>query len=148
MNGLYRLFQLFQQYVSNIASARAPIYAFLGFLKPVLGTILFLSHWLLSHITIVETMDSSERKFESCRNDHHQSLERILGEPGIEPATSCSPVLQSEQRGSANGCKYFMKFLSVRFFLQQDLVISLELVGVCWKLCMRQIIILLLKEET
>ena len=87
LNDLYRLFQ---QYISNIASASAPIDAFLGCLKPVLGTILFLSHWLLSHITIVETMDSSERKFESCRNDYHQSLERILGEPGIEPATSCS----------------------------------------------------------
>ena len=87
MNGLYRLFQ---QYVSNIPSASAPIDAFLEFLKPVLGTILFVNHWLLSHITIVETMDSSERKFKSCRNDYHQSLERILGEPGIEPETSCS----------------------------------------------------------
>ena len=87
MNGLYRLFQ---QYVGNIASASAPIDAFLEFLKAVLGTILFLSHWLLSHITIVETMDSSERKFESCRNDYQQSLERMLGEPGIEPAISCS----------------------------------------------------------
>ena len=98
MNGLYCLFQ---KYVSNIAPASAPIDAFLEFLKPVLSTILFLSHWLLSHIAIVKTMDSSERKFESCRNDYHQSLERILGEPGIEPSTSCSPVLQSEQRGSA-----------------------------------------------
>ena len=97
MNGLYCLFQ---QYVSNIASASAAIDAFLEFLKPVLGTILFLSHWLLSHITIVETMVSSERKYESCCNDYHQSLERILGKPWIEPVT-CSPVLQSEQRGSA-----------------------------------------------
>ena len=72
MNGLYRLFQ---QYVSNIASASAPIDAFREFLKAVLGTILFLSHWLLSHITIVETMDSSDRKFESCRND----LSTVLG---------------------------------------------------------------------
>ena len=103
MNGQYRRFQ---QYVSNIASASAPLDAFLEFLKPVglLGTIFFLSHWLLSHITIVETMDSGGRKFESCRNDYHQ---RILGEPGIEPATepvtepatSCSPVLLSKQRG-------------------------------------------------
>ena len=29
---------------------------------------------------------------ESCRNDYHQSLERILAEPGIKPATSCSQV--------------------------------------------------------
>ena len=117
MNGLYRRFQL---YVSNIASASAPIDAFLEFLKPVLGTILFLSHWLLSHITIVETMDSGERKFESCGNDYHLSSESILGEPGIEPATSCSPVLPSEQRGSAQQIFYG---ISVRyFFLQQDLI--------------------------
>ena len=84
----------FQQYVSNIALASAPIDAFLEFLKPILGTILFLSHWLLSHITIVETMGSGERKFESCHIDYRQSSERILGEPGIEPANSCSPALQ------------------------------------------------------
>ena len=29
---------------------------------------------------------------ESCRNGYHQSSERILVEPGIEPATSCSQV--------------------------------------------------------
>ena len=29
---------------------------------------------------------------ESCRNDYHQSSERILTEPGIEPATFCSQV--------------------------------------------------------
>ena len=123
--------------MSNIASASAPNGAFLEFLKPILGTILFLSHWLLSHITIVETMDSSERKFESCCNDYHQSLERILG----EPATSCSPVLQSEQRSSARQMvvNILWNFRPLVFFLHQDLVISLELVGVCWKLCMRPI---------
>ena len=29
---------------------------------------------------------------ESCRNDYHQSSERILAVSGIEPATSCSQV--------------------------------------------------------
>ena len=29
---------------------------------------------------------------ESCCNDYHQSSERILAEPGIEPGTSCSEV--------------------------------------------------------
>ena len=29
----------------------------------------------------------------SCHNDYHQSSEKILVEPGIEPATSCSHVL-------------------------------------------------------
>ena len=137
MNGLYRHFQ---QYVSNIASANALFNAFLEFLKPVLGTIFFLSHWLLSHITIVETMDSCERKIESCRNDYYQSSESILGKPGIKPATSCSPVLSSESRGSA---RQMVVNISWNFrplgFLQQDLVIPLEPVGACWKLCMRQI---------
>ena len=32
-----------------------------SFFKPVLHTIFFPSHWLLSHITIVKTMDSGER---------------------------------------------------------------------------------------
>ena len=40
--------------------------------------------------TIVETMDSGERGMNS---DLHQSLERILTEPGIEPATFCPQVL-------------------------------------------------------
>ena len=98
MNGLYRRFQ---PYVINIASVSAPIDAFLEFLKPVLGTIFFLGHSVLSHKTIVETMDSGERKIESCRNDYHHFSERILGESGIEPATYCSPVPRSEPRGSA-----------------------------------------------
>ena len=36
--------------------------------------------------TIVKTMGSGERN-EACLNDYHQSSERILAEPGIEPAT-------------------------------------------------------------
>ena len=39
----------------------ACIHAFLEFFLPVLCTIFFPSHWLLSNITIVETTDSSER---------------------------------------------------------------------------------------
>ena len=60
MNGQYRCFQ---QFVSNIASASAPINAFLEFLKTagLLGTIFSLNHWLLSHITSVETMNSGEK---------------------------------------------------------------------------------------
>ena len=41
-------------------AANAPIHIFLEFFLPVLCTILFQSHWLLSYITIVETMDSGE----------------------------------------------------------------------------------------
>ena len=52
--------------------------------RQVFRTIFFPSHWLLSHATIVEAIESGER------NDDHQSSERISIEPGIEPATSCS----------------------------------------------------------
>ena len=137
MNGLYRRFQ---QYVRNIASASAPIDAFLEFLKPVLGTIFFLSHWLLSCITIVETMGSGERKFESCRNYCHQSSERILGDPGIEPATTCSHVLLSQQRGSARQMvvnilwNFCLSFFAARWCLLETT-------------CMYETDILMLKEE-
>ena len=41
--------------------ASAPIHAFLEFFLPVLCTIFFPSHWLLSDITIVETINRDER---------------------------------------------------------------------------------------
>ena len=47
---------------------------------------------------MVETMDSGERKKEPCRIDYHQSFERILAEPGIEPATFCSQVWYTTDR--------------------------------------------------
>ena len=37
---------------------------------------------------------------ESCRNDYHQSSERILAEPWIEPATSCSQVRNATDYGA------------------------------------------------
>ena len=46
---------------SYTAVACAPIYAFLEFFKPVLCTMFFPSHWLVSHKTIFETMESGER---------------------------------------------------------------------------------------
>ena len=41
--------------------ASTPAQALLEFFLPVYHTILFPSHWLLSHITITETMDRCER---------------------------------------------------------------------------------------
>ena len=59
-------------------------------------------HWLLSHITIVETTDSGESGMNPVTMTH-KSLERILAESRIEPATSCSQVhtLPPELWGSA-----------------------------------------------
>ena len=51
----------FQQYFSYIAAASAPTNAFLDFFVPVPRTTFCPSHWLISHITIAETTDSSER---------------------------------------------------------------------------------------
>ena len=42
--------------------ASAPVQAFLEFFLPVYHTILFPSHWLLSHITMTKTMDRCERR--------------------------------------------------------------------------------------
>ena len=40
---------------------------------------------------------------ESCRNKFHQSSERILAEPGIEPATSCSQICNTTDWGMGLG---------------------------------------------
>ena len=42
--------------------------------------------------SVVLQIDLYSEAFESCRNDYHQSAERILAEPGIEPVISCSQV--------------------------------------------------------
>ena len=55
------VYHRFQQYFSYIMVASAPIHDFLEFFQPVLYTIFFPSYWLLSQLTIVERMDSSER---------------------------------------------------------------------------------------
>ena len=66
----------FQQYVSYTVAATALIHSFLDFfLQFLLHTIFFPRHWLLFHITIIKTMDSSERN-RSCHNEYHQSLEK------------------------------------------------------------------------
>ena len=44
-----------------IVVASASTDAVLEFFSPVLHTIFFSSHWLLSHITISETMDRGEK---------------------------------------------------------------------------------------
>ena len=51
----------FSTYFSYITAASTPTHAFLEFFLPVLCKIFFPSHRLLSHITIIKTMDSSER---------------------------------------------------------------------------------------
>ena len=53
---------------------------------------------------------------ESCRNDYHQSSERILAEPAIEPATPCSHVHNATDWAmrlglSGNGANGFERIL-------------------------------------
>ena len=50
---------------------------------------------------------------ESCRNDYHQSSERILAEPGIEPATSRSQV------GNSTGLSFIFSRLLTLYFICQ-----------------------------
>ena len=96
-------------------------------------------------------MDIGERKFESCRNDYHQSAERILGQPEIEPA-SCSPVLPSEQRGLARqmGVNILWNFRPLVFFCFCFAARPSHASRVRWCLLetMYETDILMLKEET
>ena len=58
---LYAVQRCFQRYFSYITAASAPNHAFFELFLPALRTIFFPSHWLLTHLTIVETTDSGER---------------------------------------------------------------------------------------
>ena len=58
---LYGVWCHFQQYFSYIVVVNAPIHAFLVLFYPTLWTTFFPNYWLLSDVTPVETMDSSER---------------------------------------------------------------------------------------
>ena len=70
--------------------ASAPIHAFLKFFLPALCTVVFPSHWLLYHTTIVETISSHKRKMNP---DYHQPSELILAQAAIEPKILCSEVM-------------------------------------------------------
>ena len=83
----------FQQYFSYFAAANAPIHALPEFFftstrqnilsKP-------LTAFLNNHC-----WNNGQRweRNESCRNDYHQSSERILAEPGIEPLVTSMILL-------------------------------------------------------
>ena len=46
---------------------------------------------------------------EFCRNDYHRSSERVLAEPGIEPATSCSKLRNATDWAMGLGVTKFFK---------------------------------------
>ena len=73
--------------------ASAPIHAILKLFLPVLSTILFPSHWLLSHITIGETMDSSERGMNTVTMTLINPWKEYWPSLGVKPATFCSQDL-------------------------------------------------------
>ena len=59
---MYGTLRRFQRYFGYIAAASAPVHAFLEiFLNLYSVQYSFPGHWLISHITIVEAMDSGER---------------------------------------------------------------------------------------
>ena len=56
------MLRAFQHNFSTFAVASAPIHVFLWLLFPVFHTLFFRSHYLLSYMTIVETMVSSKNR--------------------------------------------------------------------------------------
>ena len=58
---MYGVQHHFQHYFSYATADSALSHTFLEFLLPVLSTKFFQSRWLLSYITIIETMESSDR---------------------------------------------------------------------------------------
>ena len=83
-------YMVFSAVFNSIAAASAPIRAFLVFFETVLRTIFFPSHWLLSHVTIGETTVNGERGMNPNTMTITNAPKKILTEPGIEQATSCS----------------------------------------------------------
>ena len=72
--------------------ATAPIHAFLKLFEPVLHTMFFTSHWLLSHITIVKIMNSSERGMNVVAINIIKSVKKTGQARG---STQRPPVLKS-----------------------------------------------------
>ena len=75
---------------SYVAATRAPIYVFLVIILAVLRTVSFPIQWLLSHVTIIQTMVSGEREMNSVWLTFI-FREKMVG-PGIKPAI---PVLKT-----------------------------------------------------
>ena len=71
-------------------AASAPTHCLLEFFSPVLCTIYFPRHRLLSQITIVETTDSGERGMNRVKATIINPWKDYWPSPGIEPATSNS----------------------------------------------------------
>ena len=63
-------------------AASSHIHVFLEFFLPELRTILFPSHCVLSHITIVETIGSGEREMNPVTLTINNPPDRKLAEPG------------------------------------------------------------------
>ena len=88
LNTISMLFQL-------IMVASAPIHAFLEFFLPVLCGVL--------HGSVVNCMTLILEEW-FYHSDYHQSLERIMTKPGIEPVTSCSQVLDITDWAPSGKC--------------------------------------------
>ena len=73
-------------------AASAPIHAFQEFLKPILRTIFFPSHWLLTHITIVETTDGGVKGMNPVAMTIINSTKKYWLSRGL---TQRPPVLKS-----------------------------------------------------
>ena len=82
-----------------MAAASAPAYAFLKFL-PAFHSILFPSHWLLSHIIVAETMDSDKRGMNTAAMTLINPRKEYWSSAGIEGFLFSSPVLYRVNYGA------------------------------------------------
>ena len=90
-----------------MAAASAPTHTLREFFKPVLHTIFFPSHWLLSHIlTIVKTLDSGERGMNPVVMTIINTWEEYWPSQGShhQPPVLKSCALRTELWGSAKHC--------------------------------------------
>ena len=74
-------------------AASVPVPAFLSSFTQYLAQNIFPSHWLLSYITIVGTMDNGEKGMNPVAMAIINPWSRYIGGAWIEPATSRSQVL-------------------------------------------------------
>ena len=88
---------VFQCYFSDIEAAIAPTHAFLELFLPVLCKIFFTSHMLLSHITVFEKMDCSER-----RMNHVADESKFVFHADKKGSYSFNPLPHMPILGSSN----------------------------------------------
>ena len=93
INRFYVFYHRFQHRLISRRPAHLSMLSWRSF--TILPKILFPSQWLLSHITIFETMDIGKRGMDHVAMTIINPRKEYWPSPGLEPETSCSQVLYS-----------------------------------------------------